>query len=78
MENAIAMLLEDPEARDRLAECARQRLAATYHWGPNLERFEELIGGVARLAGRAPVEDRLSLPEERVLAEPLAGGARGA
>jgi polysaccharide biosynthesis protein PslH len=73
MEHAIAALLEDPEARDRLAECAHQRLAAAYRWGPNLERFEELIGGVARPADpySVPAGERLRLLDEGRLAEPL-------
>ncbi|HSK79874.1 MAG TPA: TIGR03087 family PEP-CTERM/XrtA system glycosyltransferase [Thermoanaerobaculia bacterium] len=78
MVEAIASLLEDPEARDRLAECAYQRLVASYRWAPNLERFEELIAGVARPAGPAPVEERRLFPEEGRMPEPLAGGARSA
>lgn len=76
MESAITTLLEDPETRDRLAECARQRLAAAYRWAPNLEHFEELIGSVARPVSPAASEERLSLQEEGVLPEPLE--ARGA
>lgn len=78
MVEAVASLLEDPDARDRFAECAYQRLVASYRWAPNLERFEELIAGVARPAGPVPVEERLPLPEERTLPEPLAGEARSA
>ena len=78
MAEAITSLLEDPDARDRLAEHAYQRLVAAYRWAPNLERFEELIAGVARPAGPAPVEERPSLPGEGTLPEPLAGGARSA
>lgn len=78
MAEAIASLLEDADARDRLAEHAYQRLAAAYRWAPNLERFEELIAGVARPAGPVPVEERPVLPGEGELHEPLAGGARSA
>jgi len=45
---ALAGLLGDERERERLAECARQRLLATYRWAPNLDRFEDLVGAVAR------------------------------
>ncbi|MEA2603113.1 MAG: polysaccharide biosynthesis protein PslH [Acidobacteriota bacterium] len=48
MENAIASLIADPEARERLAESARQRLLATYRWGASLDRLEDLVGAAAR------------------------------
>jgi sugar transferase (PEP-CTERM/EpsH1 system associated) len=46
--HALANLLADERERERLAESARQRLLATYRWAPNLDRFEDLIGAVAR------------------------------
>lgn len=55
MEHAIASLIEDAAARDRLAECARQRLAASYRWAPNVERFEELVGAIARPPAGSPL-----------------------
>jgi glycosyltransferase involved in cell wall biosynthesis len=60
MERAIASLIEDPAARERLAESARQRLTATYRWEPNLERMEELVGVSARPPAGSPLP-----PEER-------------
>jgi sugar transferase (PEP-CTERM/EpsH1 system associated) len=48
LEQCLVALLEDAEARGRLAECARQRLAASYRWSTNLDRFEELLAGTAR------------------------------
>jgi sugar transferase (PEP-CTERM/EpsH1 system associated) len=42
-ESCLAGLLADPAERERLAAGARQRLAATYRWATNLERFEELL-----------------------------------
>jgi sugar transferase (PEP-CTERM/EpsH1 system associated) len=64
MERAIAALIDDERERERLAECARQRLLATYRWAPNLERFEELLGTVAR-----PPAGAQSLPAESRRAE---------
>lgn len=79
MEERIATLLDGEagaEARERLAECARQRLIAAYRWSTNMERFEELLAGVARTArGEAApfvVEDL-----EREV-KPVAGEARSA
>jgi sugar transferase (PEP-CTERM/EpsH1 system associated) len=43
-------LLRDAAARERLADCARQRLAAAYRWSANLERFEEVVRGAALAA----------------------------
>ena len=48
MEHAVATLVGDAEARERLADCARQRLLATYRWGASLDRLEELVGAAAR------------------------------
>jgi sugar transferase (PEP-CTERM/EpsH1 system associated) len=55
MERAIASLLEDPQARERLAGNARQRLLATYRWGANLDRLEELVGACARPPAGLPL-----------------------
>ncbi|HEX9941682.1 MAG TPA: TIGR03087 family PEP-CTERM/XrtA system glycosyltransferase [Thermoanaerobaculia bacterium] len=55
MEHAVASLIEDAEARERLAGCARQRLMASYRWAPNVERFEELVGAVARPPAGSPL-----------------------
>ena len=55
MERAVAALIEDAGARDRLAEHARQRLCASYRWAPNVERFEELVGAVARPPAGSPL-----------------------
>jgi hypothetical protein len=44
----VALLIADAEARERLAECARQRILATYRWGASLDRLEELVGAAAR------------------------------
>lgn len=48
MEHAVASLIADAEARERLAEHARQRLLATYRWGSILDRLEDLVGAAAR------------------------------
>ncbi|HEV2852862.1 MAG TPA: TIGR03087 family PEP-CTERM/XrtA system glycosyltransferase [Thermoanaerobaculia bacterium] len=77
MERAVATLIEDASARERLAESARQRLLATYRWAPNLERFEELVGASARPPAGSPLpsEDRRRDEEDGSL--PLSAGAAG-
>lgn len=69
MERAVASLIEDAAARERLAECARQRLLTTYRWTSNLDRFEELVGASARPPAGSP------LPLEE--GEPLSAGGAG-
>jgi polysaccharide biosynthesis protein PslH len=63
-EESVAALLADAEARQRLADCARQRLAGAYRWATNLERFEELLAAVAapgeRRSGEASLDDARS------------------
>ncbi|HEX7181197.1 MAG TPA: TIGR03087 family PEP-CTERM/XrtA system glycosyltransferase [Thermoanaerobaculia bacterium] len=57
LESCLASLLEDAEARHRLADCARQLLGAAYRWGANLDKFEEQLAAVTRLqpsSGGAP------------------------
>jgi sugar transferase (PEP-CTERM/EpsH1 system associated) len=64
MERSITLLLQEPQTRERLAESARRRLAATYRWEPFLEGLEDLISGARSEGEEVP--------------EPLAGGARSA
>jgi sugar transferase (PEP-CTERM/EpsH1 system associated) len=59
LESCIADLLADPAARERLADCARQRLGAAYRWGANLERFEEELTALARRADTPPLRTRV-------------------
>ena len=73
METAITGLLEDPEERERLAGCARQRLPLAYRWATHVERFEELLGRAVRPVEAIP----LRAPEVQV-EEPVAEGARSA
>jgi glycosyltransferase involved in cell wall biosynthesis len=81
-ERCVTELLEDAEARARLAASARQRLALSYRWSTNLDRFEEILAAAARPADRAegsrppdPAEDS----GERSLGEVgVAEGARSA
>ena len=75
MERCVASLLTDEAARDRLAACARQRLVATYRWGPNMERFEELLGNAARPGGPQLVDGRLTLRESPPEPGSIAEGA---
>ncbi len=55
MERAISTLIEDERERERLADCARQRLLANYRWAPNLDRLEDLVGTVARPPAGSPL-----------------------
>jgi sugar transferase (PEP-CTERM/EpsH1 system associated) len=66
-ESCVATLLEDAEARARLAAGARQRLAVAYRWSTNLDRFEEILAAAARpepLGGtRRPQDERSALDD---------------
>jgi polysaccharide biosynthesis protein PslH len=70
MERAIATLIADGRERERLAGCARQRLLASYRWAPNLDRFEELVGAVARPPAGSP-----PLPPESAAEAPAPAAA---
>jgi hypothetical protein len=70
MEQAVATLIEDPAARERLAECARQRLLATYRWTSSLDRFEELVGASARPPAGSPLPQEALEEGETVSAAP--------
>lgn len=48
--SCIASLLTDAAAREKLADCARQRLGVAYRWGTNVARFEEVLLAAARPA----------------------------
>lgn len=48
LEACITSLLEDGPMRASLVECARQRLAGSYRWTTNMDRFEELLTSAAR------------------------------
>jgi glycosyltransferase involved in cell wall biosynthesis len=74
MERAVATLIEDAAVRERLAESARQRLLATYRWGAQMDRFEELLGASALPPAGSP------LPREAQehMSEGVAGEARRA
>jgi sugar transferase (PEP-CTERM/EpsH1 system associated) len=60
--SCVAAVLESEETRTRLAECARQRLAAGYRWSTNLGRFEEIVATAAR---PQPPNDSRRRVEER-------------
>lgn len=74
-ESCVASLLEDAEARQRLATAARQRLAVGYRWSSNLERFEELL--TSAVQAKAPGARRPAEAVQEVEAA-LAEGARSA
>jgi sugar transferase (PEP-CTERM/EpsH1 system associated) len=67
-ESSVAALLEDAGARVRLAESARQRLAVSYRWSTNLDRFEEVLANAAR-----PEPTRASRPSEESGEQPVEG-----
>jgi glycosyltransferase involved in cell wall biosynthesis len=48
LEACLTSLLEDARMRAELADCARQRLAVSYRWNTNMDRFEELLTAAAR------------------------------
>jgi sugar transferase (PEP-CTERM/EpsH1 system associated) len=57
LEACITSLLEDAQMRAGLAESARQRLAGSYRWTTNMDRFEELLTSTARRpASAAPAQ----------------------
>lgn len=79
MEERIARLLDGEsgaETRERLAECARQRLVAAYRWSTNMDRFEELLAGVAGLQGVAA--SAVEAGQREVEVKPAPGEARSA
>lgn len=91
MEEHIASLLAPgpdgttgAEMRERLAECARQRLVASYRWSTNMDRFEELLAGAARRGSAAAAHpsdvECVECGERGVPVEPkaAAGEARSA
>ena len=72
---ALTSLLADERERERLAGCARQRLVATYRWAPNLDRFEDLVGSVARPpAAAGPVPEPKEEARETALPAAAEGG----
>lgn len=77
MEQAVATLIEDASARERMAQSARQRLLAAYRWVPNLERFEELVGASARPPAGAPLPAESRQREEEGTLPRSAAGAAG-
>lgn len=76
-EKCIGGLIEDPEARQRLAENARQRLAVGYRWSSNLERFEEVLAAAARPSQPDSLR-RSEEAQEEGLEETVSEGARSA
>ncbi|HWN41819.1 MAG TPA: TIGR03087 family PEP-CTERM/XrtA system glycosyltransferase [Thermoanaerobaculia bacterium] len=48
LEDSLASLLGDAQARASLAEHARRRLSLSYRWTTNMDRFEEILVGAVR------------------------------
>jgi polysaccharide biosynthesis protein PslH len=78
MARAVASLIADAGARERLAGAARQRLLAFYRWAPNVDRFEDVIGAVARPPAGAPLRSEIQRREDDVVLPEAAGGPRSA
>ena len=60
LEDSLASLLGDAQARASLAEHARRRLSISYRWTANMDRFEEILAG----AVRKPVSAKEEIREE--------------
>jgi sugar transferase (PEP-CTERM/EpsH1 system associated) len=52
LEACLTSVLEEVRVRADLAEHARQRLAVSYRWKANMDRFEELLTSVVRQPAR--------------------------
>ncbi|MEA2563092.1 MAG: hypothetical protein QOH06_4596 [Acidobacteriota bacterium] len=63
LEDSLAGLLGDAQARASLAEHARRRLSLSYRWTTNMDRFEEILAGAVRKPARTR-EDREESREE--------------
>lgn len=74
----VTSLLEDAEARARLAAGARQRLAASYRWSANLDRFEEILAAAARREDSRPPDPAEESGEHSLGEAAVAEGGRGA
>lgn len=58
LEESLASLLGDAQARAHLAESARRRLSLAYRWTSNMDRFEEILTGAARKPASIREESR--------------------
>jgi glycosyltransferase involved in cell wall biosynthesis len=79
MANAVVNLIGDAGLRERLADSARQRVQASYRWGTNLDRLEEMLGAVALPpAGSLPTGLLPAVLDPPVAGHPLPRSAEGA
>jgi sugar transferase (PEP-CTERM/EpsH1 system associated) len=69
LEEHLTALLADGEVRLRLAEHARQRLAVSYRWTTNLDRFEEILRGAVTAGGAGSADRKIAVALPRVTAE---------
>lgn len=71
LEDSLASLLGDAQARAHLAENARRRLSIAYRWTVNMDRFEEILAGAVRkpapLREESREETKETLPRETSL-----------
>lgn len=64
LEESLASLLGDAQARAHLAESARRRLSLAYRWTSNMDRFEEILAGAVRTAAPSGAENRRAVSRE--------------
>lgn len=69
LEDGLASLLDDAQARANLAESARRRLSVSYRWATNMDRFEEILVSAARKPAAAPALPRVGAPRSSGRAE---------
>ena len=67
LEESLASLLGDAQARAHLAESARRRLSITYRWTSSMDRFEEILAGAVRKPAPSGAEDRREGTKEQFL-----------
>lgn len=65
LEDCLASLLGDAEARAHLAEHARRKLSVSYRWATNMDRFEEILTDAARKPASAAALPRIPVPAGR-------------
>lgn len=64
LEDSLASLLGDAQARASLAEHARRRLSLSYRWTTNMDRFEEILVGAVRKPALNQKESREEIKEK--------------
>jgi sugar transferase (PEP-CTERM/EpsH1 system associated) len=65
LEDSLAGLLGDAQARTRLAEQARRRLSLSYRWTANMDSFEEILVGAVRKPAQTRKEESREATKEK-------------